>query len=226
MGKKSLWGPSGYGNIWNTYTWSASVWNNRLWLGTMDWAFSSEQGAGVIGELGGVSFPPNLYTTAKFGADLLYFTSAAKPAFPESTNGVGNPTTYGVRNQVSSSNGNLFLGMANPMNLLTDPADPNGFGGLGGWELLELSPSTDLNTPTGTDVAVNLQNGVAVNFCSVSTAGTTVSSIVPNSFNARERFIPLLRPYDLDGPEVPNGILGQPVKLALTLVFRTLGAGL
>src|SRR5262249_4103260 len=44
MHKKSLWGTSGFGNIWNTYTWSARVWNNRLWIGTMDWSFTAEQG--------------------------------------------------------------------------------------------------------------------------------------------------------------------------------------
>ena len=57
-----------------------------------------------------------------------------KPAKPVSLSGVGNYTSYGVRTMVSDDF--LYLGMANPMNLLTDPSDdvPEG-----GWELIKLS---------------------------------------------------------------------------------------
>src|SRR5262249_10482728 len=81
---KALWGPSGFGNIWNTYTWSAGVWNNRLWVGTMDWSFSSQQAAALISATAGVSYPGELFSTATFGGDLFYFTEAGRPAFPES----------------------------------------------------------------------------------------------------------------------------------------------
>jgi hypothetical protein len=53
-----------------------------------------------------------------------------------SLSGVGNISSYGVRTMVSDDA--LYLGMANPMNLLTDPNDdlPEG-----GWELIELNPT-------------------------------------------------------------------------------------
>jgi hypothetical protein len=48
---------------------------------------------------------------------------------------VGNYTNYGIRNMVSDESG-VYLGMANPMNLLTDLSDDKPEGG---WELLHLS---------------------------------------------------------------------------------------
>jgi hypothetical protein len=210
MNKKSLYGPSGYGNVWNTYTWSAAVWNNRLWIGTMDYGFGAEQGAALLDSLTDGSLPPNLFTKTTFGADYLYFTSASKPAFPESTNGVDNPTTYGIRNQLRSSNGILFLGMANNMSLLTDPADPKHFGGLGGWELIELSPSPNLNTPVGTNVTVSLGANTSITY-------RNVTSQVPRSVRPEEShdpsFVvhPLLLPR-YERPAVLPGIWEIPPK--------------
>jgi hypothetical protein len=218
-GKRSLWGPSGFGNLWNIYIWSAAVWDNRLWIGTMDYGFSSKQGSAMIAQMSGGTLPPHMYNKASFGGDLYYFTSATQPAFAESTNGVDNPTSYGIRNQLSSSNGNLFLGVANAESLLTDPADPLNFGGLGGWELKELSRLTTLNTPAGTNVSVSLPTGVSVQFCSVTKPGSTFSSSVANTLTTTERFHPLLEPYNLNGPAVPDGIAGSPT--SLTLLWST-----
>src|SRR5262249_4475726 len=103
---KSIWGPSGFGNVWNTYIWSAQVWNNRLWIGTMDWSFLSENGSELISKFAGTGFPNAIYSTARTGGDLFYFTSASKAAFPESSNGIGNATSIGIRNQIIGSNGN------------------------------------------------------------------------------------------------------------------------
>lgn len=49
--------------------------------------------------------------------------------------GLGNYLNYGIRNMVADGS-TLYLGMANPMNLRTDPDDdvPEG-----GWELIRLS---------------------------------------------------------------------------------------
>ena len=68
------------------------------------------------------------------GADLYHFPSAGSAALAESLNGVGNPSTYGVRTMIADDA--LYLGMANPMNLLTDPLDDKPEGG---WELLRLT---------------------------------------------------------------------------------------
>jgi hypothetical protein len=108
--------------------------------------------------------------------------------------------------------GNLFLGMANAMNLLTEPADAQTFGGLGGWELNELAPKW--NTPPGTDVAVTLPNGVSVTFCSVNSYATTISATVSNPFDPASAVTPLLDPHDLNGPDLLPGI-GGPSELVL-----------
>jgi len=70
---------------------------------------------------------------ANFGADLLSFASPTAPARVESLAGVGNQTNYGIRNMFAADT--LFLGTANGMNLLTNPASP-----MGGWELIEAFP--------------------------------------------------------------------------------------
>jgi hypothetical protein len=109
------------------------------------------------------------------GADLFYFPFPQSPAFPESINGVGNLSSYGIRT-VATGTGSMFLGMANPMNLLTNLTDdlPEG-----GWELLKLTPRPP-NTPVGGNVFVDLGQGISVNFCSVSRAGVTAGIGVPN----------------------------------------------
>jgi len=47
---------------------------------------------------------------------------------------MGNPASYGIRNMVATT-GSLFIGTANPSNLLTGATGPKG-----GWELIELKP--------------------------------------------------------------------------------------
>ncbi len=172
MGKDPLWGTAGFNNPTNNYTWTMSVYDNRLWVGTMDWswlvadAVDSVIGNGIIPE----DILPSVPT---LGADLWYFPSANSPALPESIAGVGNPSSYGIRTVVSDDSG-LYLGMANPMNLLTDSTA----GPLGGWELIKLEAKTP-NTPTGDKVTVPLQDGASITFCHVDAAGHTVSLALP-----------------------------------------------
>lgn len=77
--------------------------------------------------------PPTPNVT--YGADLWVFTSSNKPAEAVSQTGIGNYLNYGVRNMVNDG-ATVYLGMANPMNLRTDPNDdvPEG-----GWELVKLT---------------------------------------------------------------------------------------
>ena len=133
-----LWGPSGFGNAFNLYTWSMSVYQNRLYVGTLDWGFLFQGTLNSIlhtvnmPSLSSPIFPCPLYS---YGADLFYFPSAKSPALPESIDGIGNYTNYGLRTMVSDDA--LYIGTANPMNLLTDLDDdlPEG-----GWELIQLTP--------------------------------------------------------------------------------------
>lgn len=134
-----LFGFSGFGNMFNNYTWSMQVFGNKLWIGTMDWSY-------IIGELAdpavralieqqiGGPIPENLTNLPDYfyGADLFCMTSSSAPAFPLCLSGLGNYTNYGIRNMLADSD-RIYFGMANPMNLLTDTTDdlPEG-----GWELL------------------------------------------------------------------------------------------
>jgi hypothetical protein len=132
-----LYGLSGFNNPYNNYTWSMAVWNKRLWVGTMDWSQPAEQGTEQIFEAAVQPIPFNIalfFAAQTFGGDLFFFQNSRSPAVAESSAGVGNPTSYGVRNMVATAT-SLFVGMANASNLLTGPNGPRG-----GWELIELSP--------------------------------------------------------------------------------------
>ncbi|BDI05282.1 hypothetical protein [Sphaerotilus microaerophilus] len=68
------------------------------------------------------------------GADLMRFDRLDRKAVAVSRSGVGNFLNYGLRTMIASE-GRLYIGSANPMNLETAQGDgrPDG-----GWELLEL----------------------------------------------------------------------------------------
>lgn len=197
-----VWGISGFGNLFNNYTWSMVVNNDRLWVGTMDWlyllqdigvtaleAILASEGidledlvADLLADetvpevvavlLAALTDGEDLITTT--GADLYYFPFPDAPAFPESLGGLGNYTSYGIRNMRSVGN-RVYAGMANPMNLLTDAGDdvPEG-----GWELLRLDDVAP-NTPTGDEVTVTLADGSQVTLCDVQDPGYTVGVRLP-----------------------------------------------
>jgi hypothetical protein len=150
-GQKPLFGPPGFGNPFNTYTWAGNVYQNRLYFGTFDWSYLLTDG--LIGvALGNTGISPSSLTkafkipnlTGNYGADLWRFDSANGPAKAESTSGLGNYLNYGIRTMVSDDC-HLYVGMANPMNLKTMPnqGKPPLKNQLdGGWELRVLTGST------------------------------------------------------------------------------------
>jgi hypothetical protein len=127
LGATPLYGGAGYGNFFNTYTWSMEVYNNQLYVGTFDWSYVAHVNMPQ-------DLPPITLPNETYGADLFRFDSTKKPAKVISNYGVGNYLNYGIRNMLVA-NGKLYLGSANPMNLETAAGEPNG-----GWELIELSP--------------------------------------------------------------------------------------
>jgi hypothetical protein len=131
-----LFGYSGFNHPYNNYIWSMEVWDGRLWVGTMDWGHTAAEGTDIIfRELlqRAVPFEVSAFFAAQsFGGDLFFFQSSQTPAVAESTAGVGNFTSYGIRNMLAADD-RLFVGMANGSNLLTSPLLPRG-----GWELIEL----------------------------------------------------------------------------------------
>lgn len=150
------WGLSGFGNFFNAYTWSMAEYDEKLFIGTFDWSYLLAQG--LLGILLGPMVDPALinqlyelqdqinFPWYVWGADLYRIDSSTGPALPEDVAGLGNFTNYGIRNMIHGSG--LYLGMANPMNLLTDPNDvlPEG-----GWELIALGDRRPLAVPTLTE---------------------------------------------------------------------------
>ena len=142
MAAQPRYGLAGFSNFFNNYTWSMEVYNGQLFVGTMDWSYLFADLLVNYGQTLGLTqtklavaqmhWPPNF-----FGADLLRFPTPNHPAVPVSVAGVGNYTNYGIRNLLGDDA--LYVGTANPMNLLTNPQDrlPEG-----GWELISLHPST------------------------------------------------------------------------------------
>lgn len=146
------YGPAGFGNPFNTYTWAMSTYNGSLFVGTFDWSFLLSDLARSSNMLPGLNFlrngPPmvgglqnflgrgllnGLLQQFLFGADMWRFDSTFLPAAPQTFNGFGNYLNYGFRTMLNT-NGSLIVGTANPMNLRTGPAQPEG-----GWELWSLT---------------------------------------------------------------------------------------
>ncbi len=152
MNAPPKYGPAGFGNPFNTYTWAMSTYNGSLFVGTFDWSFLLSDMARSSNMLAGLNFlqsgPPvvgglqnflrqgslnSLLQQFLFGADMWRFDSTMLPAVPQTLNGFGNYLNYGFRTMLNT-NGSLIVGTANPMNLRTGPSQPEG-----GWELWSLS---------------------------------------------------------------------------------------
>jgi len=129
MGMAPLFGPSGFGNIFNNYTWGMAVYRDELYVTTMDWSFVASE---FIGDIGG-PIPPIEIDPDGFGADMWRFPSADEPAVLETKSGFGNFLNYGGR-VLLADEAFLYIGSANPMNLRTDPDEEFH----GGWELLKF----------------------------------------------------------------------------------------
>ncbi len=165
------YGPPGFGNPFNNYTWTMGVYEDELYVGTMDFSYL------LFGNLD-ISLPMDLppvicdilgldddecmmvekaYSSFSalfdirnyLGADLWKFPDGDSPAVPESISGVGNNASYGIRTMVADDDG-LFLGMANPMNLLAceDYSQKALNNGPGGWHLLCLTSQYHATIPT------------------------------------------------------------------------------
>ncbi|MET0493088.1 MAG: hypothetical protein ABW000_08150 [Actinoplanes sp.] len=127
-GQTPLYGKSGFGNQFNNYTWRMVVAGDRLYVGTMDWSY-------LIPDLLNQGQSAQAVDPEQYGGDLWMFKSTTEPAVAVNTTGLGNYLNYGIRNMVPDGR-DLYLGMANPMNLRTNPDDdvPEG-----GWELIKLT---------------------------------------------------------------------------------------
>jgi hypothetical protein len=164
-GTPGLYGFAGYNNPFNSYTWWMTNYNGELFIGTFDWSYllfeslfdmangqqplttalsDFDLGALSISIADANTIPPEVIAAAREfeGADLLRIHSSNDPAYPVDLDGVGNFSNYGVRNMLQLGS-ELYIGTANPFNLLNPPINANYQNQLGGWELLHLKP-TDL----------------------------------------------------------------------------------
>jgi hypothetical protein len=166
-----LYGPSGFGNLFNNYTWSMSGYDGQLFIGTMDWSYLLTDLLQTIQDA--VQLPLDVEITlpdANPGADLFRFFSSTDAAIAQDQTGVGNYSSYGVRNLLGRQDG-LYLGMANPMNLLTDLTNDKPEGG---WELLRLT--RDL-VPVTVDLAGNGNGSVVSDLDSIDCGVTCTASL-------------------------------------------------
>jgi len=131
MGMAPLFGPSGFGNIFNNYTWGMQVYRDELYVVTMDWSFVASEFLAS----GGFPAPPIEIDPDNFGSDLWRFPSADEPAILESQDGFGNFLNYGGR-VLLADDAYLYIGSANAMNLRAGVDDEF----KGGWELLKFLP--------------------------------------------------------------------------------------
>ncbi len=115
----ALYGGAGFGNPQNYYMWSSAVYQNRLYFGTLDWSFiTGEGGCGNVTADQCHQIMDQQASSAGYGGDLWRIDNPNSPAKAESLNGLGNYLSYGIRNMVADAC-NLYVGMANAMNLRT-----------------------------------------------------------------------------------------------------------
>jgi len=149
-GAAPLYGSSGFGNFYNNYTWSMGVFKNELYVGTMDWSYLLEDGIKPLWQLLGLPEGTTIpLPNSDPGADLWRFRGSETAAEPINTTGVGNYLNYGIRTMVVNAE-NMYLGSANPMNLMTNLADDKPEGG---WELIQMVSSPDLGLTKWSDSA-------------------------------------------------------------------------
>ncbi len=130
-----LFGPAGFGNLYNTYTWTMAEYHNELFIGTMDWShmLSAVIIPSILNPIIGRPIQEFPIPKSDYGADLYVFPSRTQAAVALYDDGVDNYSNYGIRTMITG--GALYLGMANSLNLMTDPNDNRPEGG---WELIRL----------------------------------------------------------------------------------------
>ncbi|MEU5397906.1 hypothetical protein ABZ348_01215 [Streptomyces sp. NPDC005963] len=136
-------GPSGFGNRWNNYSWQMTVFNDQLYLGTGDFSNFLPEHAELMKDpaLFGVSdvtaelLKPvvNSVSAVYGGADTWRMTDPNRAATPFNLDGYGNRLAHGVRFWVPfEDKGKLFTGSATFANLANRSRES------GGWDLTVL----------------------------------------------------------------------------------------
>jgi len=143
----ALYGKSGFGSMFNNYTWRMIATDNKIFVGTMDWSYLVKDVVqatatdevdkffkGLLVDT--IVLGNNVASQNDYGGDLWMFPSTTAAAQQVNSSGLGNYLNYGVRNMIPDGAGGLYLGMANPMNRRTSLTDSTPEGG---WELLKMT---------------------------------------------------------------------------------------
>ncbi|MEG1585667.1 MAG: T9SS type A sorting domain-containing protein [Bacteroidales bacterium] len=139
-GMTPLYGKSGFNNIMNNYCWSMNVYDDKLYIGTMDWTSSiyprledmlkdNEQGKQILSLIRMLGI-----LSHQIGFDLYRIDGPDQKAKVITRNGLGEETQYGIRNMINLD-GKLYLGTANPYNVHE----------ISGWELIEVTEKAPQN---------------------------------------------------------------------------------
>lgn len=206
MSAVPLYGPAGFGNPFNAYTWTMSVNRGELYVGTFDQSYLISS---LLRELLAGARPSGMVEPAalqamlrefelpadgsdlpwQYGADLYKFTDSTSRADEVFIDGGGNRYSYGIRTIVEDDENGLYLGMANPMNLEVNPTgDPQG-----GWQLLQVAPRATSTTLTAS--ANPVAEGTVVRLRARVTApdGTPTGSITVFDGNEEVGRCPITR---------------------------------
>lgn len=145
LGQAPKFGPSGFGNRYNYYPWTWTLFGGRLYMATFDGSSALPDAfVGITSQPGMLDLPPhaigllmpimNKSFELYAGGDIWRMDAPSSPAVAEDTSGFGNRYNYGIRVWVPfEDKGKLFGGTANPFNLRTGASEP------GGWELIQFT---------------------------------------------------------------------------------------
>jgi hypothetical protein len=122
MGLTPLYGRGGFGNEWNNYCWTMGVYDNHLYVGTMDFSWT----------VGNDEWQDYYQRRTAYGSDLWRFENSDMPAMPVDIEGMKNGLNYGIRTLITDDH-YLYIGTGNQANLSE----------AGGWELIKLTTKSD-----------------------------------------------------------------------------------
>jgi hypothetical protein len=122
MGLTPLYGRGGFDNEWNNYCWTMAIYDNHLYVGTMDYSW-------IVMEEEWLDYYQRRTT---YGSDLWRFENSNMSAMPVNIDGMHNGLNYGCRTMITDDR-HLYIGTGNQANLSE----------AGGWELIKLTTKSD-----------------------------------------------------------------------------------
>ncbi|MEG1585909.1 MAG: T9SS type A sorting domain-containing protein [Bacteroidales bacterium] len=201
-----VFGKSGFNNKFINYVWSANVYQDKLFLGTMDYSNLIIPQIESITNTIGYPIPTMIKSVLDLviksitpsGFDLVYIDDPNKKAKIINRSGYGNEAAYGIRNIINVDD-KMYFGTANPLSLHEK----------GGWEILEVNKGIPVP-----DLTIDW-NPAPVSF------GETISEQQLNAtvvYNGQQ--IPGTYYYSYCWDEVPVDTIFTPGYIDLRVEFR------